>query len=147
MPSNVILAEGYILLFSSNNASVPQLPNTQLTELGVVDKSIVQLYLIPQLGRNLPEPGWPIEEEVTAMSEAAAPSMDELTVGTTDEPDDRDVTEPVTPPFRPIVLPFGPTPMFGSNGTIVPILEQWVASTAPTSGPEEKVTEKKARID
>ena len=75
MPSNNILAEGFTLLYSSNILSMAQMPNTLITDMGVVDKSVVQLYLIPQRGRDSPGPSWPLEEVVAVMSHAAQPTI------------------------------------------------------------------------
>ena len=44
MPSNIILAEGYTLLYSSL-LTLHHPANTLITEVGVVDLSVVQLYL------------------------------------------------------------------------------------------------------
>jgi hypothetical protein len=73
MPSNIILAEGFTLLYSSTNLLYPT--NTLITDMGVVDKSVVQLYLIPQRGTDAPGPSWPLEEVVAVMSHAAQPTI------------------------------------------------------------------------
>ena len=128
MPSNVILAQGYTLLFSSNILSVPQLPNTQLTDMGVVDKSVVQLYLIPQRGRDSPGPSWPLEEVVAVMSHAAEPTVNTLALaraGESDTCDSEGTDQSTIPPFGPIIIGVG------SSGTVVTALERWIAGIAP----------------
>jgi len=44
MPSNIIVAEGFTLLYSSLLTRLHP-ANTLMTEAGVVDRSVVQLYL------------------------------------------------------------------------------------------------------
>ena len=46
MPSNIILAEGFTLLYSSL-LTLLYPANTLITEAGVVDRSVVQLYFLP----------------------------------------------------------------------------------------------------
>ena len=178
MPSNVILAEGFTLLYSSMTGPLGLLhptTMTMITDLGVVDKAVVQLYLVPQRGTDAPGPSWPLEEVVAVMPHAARPIMMshlpqptsqlrrrsrgsrgsgkgkrvEHTTSALSRLDDSDTNgnedtdEPIMPPFGPIVLPFGPAPLFGSNGTIIPALERWIAGIATPFGVTEEGTEEK----
>ena len=178
IPSNVILAEEFTLLYSSMTGPLGLLhptTMTMITDLGVVDKAVVQLYLVPQRGTDAPGPSWPLEEVVAVMPHAARPIMMshlpqptsqlrrrsrgsrgsgkgkrvEHTTSALSRLDDSDTNgnedtdEPIMPPFGPIVLPFGPAPLFGSNGTIIPALERWIAGIATPFGVTEEGTEEK----
>ena len=73
MPSNIILAEGFTLLYSSTTLLHPT-TMTMIADMGIVDKSVVQLYLVPQRGTDTPGSSWPLEEVVAVMSHAAQPT-------------------------------------------------------------------------